>query len=129
MRSRQAGFTIVEVMIALLLTAIAIMGIIGLYVTTTRASGFTRHTTEASVLAEDKVEKLRTLTPASSIPTPVTEAGIDPEGKTGTGGIYTLTYTVTIPGGSTFANVQVIVTWVDDAITHTVTVNSRRNLP
>src|SRR3569832_1197360 len=54
------GFTLRDVMIAMVLTALAIMGIIALYVTETKASGFSRHTTEAAVLAQDKIEFLRT---------------------------------------------------------------------
>ena len=50
----------IEVMVAILLTAIATSGIIGLYIVETRASGFSRHSTEATVLAQDQIEILRT---------------------------------------------------------------------
>ena len=65
----QKGFTLLEVMIAMVLTALAIMGIIALYVTETKASGFSRHTTEAAVLAQDKIEFLRTQGPAATVNT------------------------------------------------------------
>jgi Tfp pilus assembly protein PilV len=61
MRRSEAGFTMIEVMIAMLLTAIAMIGIIALFMTQRKASGFSRHTTEATVLAQDKLEQLRTL--------------------------------------------------------------------
>ena len=123
----------IEVMIALVVSALAIMGIIALYATETRASGFSRHSTEAAVLAEDKVEKLRfagncavnigtIVTGACTAGT--TEATIDGQGKTG--GIYTRLYCEAT--SANYADIVVTVTWHDDGIAHTVTVGARRNL-
>ena len=73
-RPREAGFTMIEVMIALLLTAIAIVGIMSLYMSQTRASAYSRHTTEATVLAQDGLERLRSQgVPASATITTVIE--------------------------------------------------------
>jgi len=85
-RAGQAGFTMVEVMVAVLLTAIAVIGIIALYITETRASSYSRHATEASVLAADKLETLRTETLADgsySDPSPLTPQGDDPNAPVG----------------------------------------------
>jgi prepilin-type N-terminal cleavage/methylation domain-containing protein len=125
----QAGFTLIEVMVALLLAAIAIMGILGLYTTSTRASGFSRHTTEATILAEDKIESLRLL-PAVQVGTAITEPGLGALGTTSTG-IFTRSYTsLLVPNPAcNYANVQVIVTWNDDGTDHSVKVNSKRNCP
>jgi prepilin-type N-terminal cleavage/methylation domain-containing protein len=127
-RRRQGGFTLIEVMISLVLTAIAIMGIIALYITETKASGFSRHTTEGAVLAQDKVESLRTQGVAAAVST--TETGINERGGAPGTGIFTRTSTVAlVPAGSpTWADITVTVTWNDDSIGHTVTVRSRRNL-
>jgi Tfp pilus assembly protein PilV len=121
-RSTQSGFTLIEVMIAMTLTALAILGIIALYATETKASGFSRHSTEASVLAEDKVEKLRTI--ASGAIAPTIEPNIGPLGSSTTG-IFTLTYSETLNGA--FYDIVVTVTWNDDGLGHTVTVDARRN--
>ena len=59
-RRQQAGFTMIEVMIAMLLTALAVIGVLGLYRIESRASSFSRRETEAAVLAQDKLEELRT---------------------------------------------------------------------
>lgn len=88
MRSER-GFTMIEVMIAVLLTAIAIVGIIALYMTETRASSFSRHSTEATMLATDKLEKLRT----EIAPTSSGDAGLDAQGQTG--GLFDRKWTVT----------------------------------
>jgi Tfp pilus assembly protein PilV len=56
----------IELMVAILLTAIALMGLIALFLAQSKASGFTRHSTEATVLAVDKLEKLRTMSSAAS---------------------------------------------------------------
>ena len=122
-RCAQGGFTLIEVMLAMTLTALAIMGIIATYATETKASGFSRHSTEAAVLAEDKVEKLRT---GPSTAQAGTETAINERGLTTPAGIYTRAYTQT-PSAS-YADITVTVTWADDGQSHTVTVNARRNL-
>jgi len=123
-RKREEGFTLIEVMIAMVLTAIAIMGIIALYVTETKASGFSRHSTEASVLAQDRLEKLRLL---GSPPTTIvltSEPNLNE--RAGTGGIYTRKYSVTV--GANYADLYCEVDWSDDGIPHQVIMRGRRGL-
>ena len=60
-RGQQGGFTIIEVLIALLVLVVGFAGILSLQLTAMRATSFSRHATEASVLAEDKMEQLRTI--------------------------------------------------------------------
>lgn len=123
MRTRQAGFTMIEVMIAVLLTAIAVVGVIGLYRVQTRSSGYSRYATEASVLAADKLETLRT----TVLPASGSETGVDARGKVGVGGPYTRTWTVTQPV-TTQWNLRVDVAWNDDGNTRTVTLHAIRGL-
>jgi type IV pilus assembly protein PilV len=111
---RDAGFTMVEVMVALLVTAIAIIGILALYMTQTRASSYSRHTSEASVLAADGLEKLRTMT----VPVSGTESLINETGAPG--GIFTRTSSVV--GAGTPYDVNVRVTWEENGFTRTVQV-------
>ena len=118
------GFTLIEVMIAMVLTALAIMGIIALYVTETKASGFSRHTTEAAVLAQDKIEFLRTQGPAVSFG-PTTESGINE--RTQAGGIYNRITTETVVAGQ-YADVVVEIDWNDDGISHQIIMRGRRGL-
>jgi type II secretion system protein I len=118
----QGGFTLIEVMIAMTLTALAILGIIALYATETKASGVSRHSTEAAVLAEDKVEKIRT---GPSTLGSGTEPNIGALGS-GTTGIYTLQYWQT--PNTAYADIYVTVGWSDDGQSHSVVVEARRNL-
>ena len=123
---RRGGFTMIEVMVAILLTAIAIIGILALYMAQSRAGAYSRHTSEASVLATDGLEALR-VSPNSppSIPTltDVDERGV-------TGGIFTRTATVsalvgTAPTG--YYDLRVVVTWDEDGVARSVVLNGRRN--
>ena len=120
----QQGFTLIEVMIAMVLTALAIMGIIALYVTETRASGFSRHTTEAAVLAQDKIEFLRTQGPAAAVNT--TELNLNEREQAGSG-IYKRITTETVIAGQ-YADIVVEVDWSDDGIAHQIIMRARRGL-
>jgi Tfp pilus assembly protein PilV len=101
----------VEVLMAILLTAIAVIGIVGLFVSQTRASGRSRHQNEAAALAADKMEKLRTV----SAPVSGTETGLNVQGQTG--GIYERAWTVTTASGVTSLTVRV--GWDEDGIAAT----------
>ena len=119
-RTREDGFTLIEVMISILLTAVAVIGIMALYMTETRASAYSRHATEATVLATDKLEQLRTLlTPASG-----TETGLNSLGQSG--GIFGRASTVTT--GTSYIDLKVVVDWSEDGVSKSVTVYGRRGL-
>ena len=122
-RNRQAGFTLVEVLVSLVIMAVAVMGIMGLYKSQTGASAFSRHTSEAAVLAEDKIEKLRTLgtaaAQAGTDATPVDSQGV-------AGGLFTRTWSEVLQTLD-YADITVSVQWSDDGVSHTVTMYGRRN--
>lgn len=109
-------------MIAILLAAVAMIGILALYMTQTRAGSFSRHTTEAAVLATDGLEQLR----IAGVPASSTTASLDEQGKVVTGGLFTRTSTVTNVG--TFYDITVRISWDEDGATRNVIVNARRNL-
>ncbi len=117
-RRREAGFTMIEVMISILLTAIAIIGILALYMTQTRASSFSRRMTEASVLASDGLERMRTMV----IPISGTELDITEQGQPG--GIFDRASTATANGVDWDMNVAV--SWDEDGVLRTVLVYGRR---
>jgi prepilin-type N-terminal cleavage/methylation domain-containing protein len=117
-RDTQAGFTMIEVMISVLITAIAALGFIAMYMTETQAGAFTRHSTEASILATDKLEELRTVgdTPTSGNDTR------DAQGLTG--GMFTRQWTITTDTTNGFTSVIVQVGWNEDETVATCTVDS-----
>jgi Tfp pilus assembly protein PilV len=112
----------IEVMIAILLTAIATSGIIGLYVVETRASGFSRHTTEATILAQDRMERLRT---SGFVGATVVESGLDEQGLTG--GMFDREYEVI--SQTDWDDMTVTVKWTEDGYARQVILQSRRNHP
>lgn len=118
-RGSERGFTMIEVMIAVLLSAIAVIGIIALFVTQSRASGRARHETEAASLANDKLEKLRTV----AAPTSGTDPNnpIDAQGNAldaqGNPGIFYRKWDVTSVSGVSAMTVKV--GWDDDDVPST----------
>ena len=118
----QAGFTLIEVMIAILLTVIAEMGIVGLVRAESRSANRSRHLTEASVLAEGEMEYLRA---TQSFSTTGTGSGsdtspVDVQGNSG--GIYTRAWSwapnATI---SNAYNYTTTVSWSEDGTATAVT--------
>jgi prepilin-type N-terminal cleavage/methylation domain-containing protein len=118
-RRRQGGFTMIEVMIASLLTAIAMSGIVGLYMVQMRSSGYSRHNTEATILAEDKMEALRTQT----IPVSGTETLNEP------GGVPNLfERRWSVAPQANWIDYNVTVSWLEEGALRSITVSSRRGL-
>ncbi|MGE0871664.1 MAG: prepilin-type N-terminal cleavage/methylation domain-containing protein [Kofleriaceae bacterium] len=124
-RSAQAGFTMVECLVAILLMAISTSGLLALYMSQTRAAGYSRHATEATVLAQDQLERLRT-TAAPGVTTTGTQAGLNEKGQVVSGGLFTRSWTST-PVLS-YVDVAVTVTWNEDGATKNVVLRTRRNL-
>ncbi len=66
------GFTLIEVLIALVILSVAFLGLAGLMVQTTKNNSFGGRITEAATLAQDKLEELRAtswgaITPGSDL--------------------------------------------------------------
>ena len=53
------GFSLIEVLIALVILSISLLALAGLMVTTTGNNSFGSHMTEAATFAQDKLEELR----------------------------------------------------------------------
>ncbi len=56
---KSKGFTMIEVLIALVILSVALLALAGLMIYTTRSNSFGNHMTEATTLAQDKLEELR----------------------------------------------------------------------
>jgi len=63
---KSKGFSLIEVLIALIILSIAFLGLAGLMIQTTRNNSFGGRITEAATFAQDKLEELRS-TPWVSI--------------------------------------------------------------
>jgi prepilin-type N-terminal cleavage/methylation domain-containing protein len=55
------GFSMIEMLIALVILAISLLALAGLMATTTRNNSFGGHMTEAATFAQDKLEELKAL--------------------------------------------------------------------
>jgi len=55
------GFTLIEVLVALVILSFSLLALAGLMVTTTKNNSFGSHMTEAATFAQDKLEELRAI--------------------------------------------------------------------
>ena len=58
-RTRSKGFTLIEILVALVILSISLLALAGLMVTTTKNSSFGGRMTEAATFAQDLLEQLR----------------------------------------------------------------------
>jgi prepilin-type N-terminal cleavage/methylation domain-containing protein len=115
-RGRARGMTLIEVMIALLVTTVALLGALATVGATIRGANFSRNATEASVLAQARLEAMVSL-PAGTVTlsTPIDgdlpDETLDALGNLGT--IYTRRTTWGTTPDKLRRTVTVTVTWKD----------------
>jgi Tfp pilus assembly protein PilV len=121
-RDREAGLSIIELMVACTVMLVGMAMLLKVIATSMTATSFSRHSTEAAVLAEDKMEALRTL-PVAAIRAGnervTSNRAVDPTG------LYVRSWTA-VPGATT-TTVSVTVSWReygDDQ--HSVVLNVER---
>jgi type IV pilus assembly protein PilV len=109
---RSNGFSLIEVIIALFILAVALLALAGLMVSTTKNTSFGGHMTEASTFAQDKVEELK-VSPWGSV-----VSGADT--RTGSTGInYSRIWTVRDNANSTQRWATITVNW-NDRTSHSI---------
>jgi Tfp pilus assembly protein PilV len=132
-RRRTRGLTLIEVMIALLVTTIALLGALATVGITVRGANFSRNATEASVLVQAKLETLVSLpqgVSGGSLPTVTSpETTLDANGNTVPTGIYTRTTTWTQTTSPAQRTCTVTVSWTDlTGSSHAVTASRTQDL-
>lgn len=128
LRTSQRGFTLIEALVALLIMAFCMLGLAGMQMAMSRNADLARQRSEATRLAQEKLEELRAF---NSI-----ETGADKEAwdslangsdEITTGSNVSFTRQVTLGGSNADAQrtIQVAVSWVDrSGETKNVTLNS-----
>jgi type IV pilus assembly protein PilV len=116
-RSKKSkGFSLIEVLIALVILAVALLALAGLMVQSTNSNSWGSHLTEASTFAQDKLEELRMTT----WPNLVSDSDV----RTGSTGInYTRTWTVATNTAGNLRTVNISIRWTDNT-NHTIRILS-----
>jgi prepilin-type N-terminal cleavage/methylation domain-containing protein len=109
---RSKGFSLIEVLVALFILAIALLALAGLMVTTTRNNSFGGHMTEAATFAQDKLEEFIVTPWANLVSGADTRAGA-------TGINYTRTWTIVTNGPGNLRTVTLTINW-NDKISHSI---------
>jgi Tfp pilus assembly protein PilV len=105
-------------MIAMVILAIALLGLAGLQIVSVRGNSLASQITEATTIAQDQLEQLiatpfATLVGLGTVANNVTRKGVT----------YNVHYTVTPDPGGTRADVDVTIAWTQDT-NHAVTISS-----
>ena len=108
----QAGFTLIEVLVAASLASIGLLGLTALHANALRSTAVGRNTSVATSLAAQEIEDLRRL-PATSV-TSVSAQSITVAGRT-----YSRSATVSNAPIGTGKQVAVMVGWSDEFGAHT----------
>jgi type IV pilus modification protein PilV len=114
---KSKGFSLIEVLVALVILSISLLALAGLMVQSTKNSSWGSHLTEAATLAQDILERLRAVRPQTDIP----EGTNNDQVIAASGVTYTRTWTVTTNVDSTLRNISITVTWTD-SVPHSITI-------
>ena len=102
------GFTLIEVVTALIILAIGLLAIATMQITSTRGAHFSNSVTQATVLGQDKLEYLRNL----SYGHPDLSSGQHDEG-TISDTIFSRQYNIVEDAGNSMKTIIVTVQWTD----------------
>jgi type IV pilus assembly protein PilV len=120
-RAAPRGFTLVEVLVALGIMAVGMVGVLALQKGAANASGYSRRATEAAILAEDKLEQLRTVPMVG-----VTDGAdrVDAGGVPADDAVFVRSWTVV--WADTLATLTVTVGWNESDGAHSITYRTVR---
>jgi type IV pilus modification protein PilV len=115
--TRQAGFTLIEALIALIVMAFGMLALAGMQITLSRSSDVAKQRTEAVRLAQRRIDELRSFTSiAVSASHPISWNGMaNTTTTTTTNATYTIATTFGSSASAPMRPVNVTVSWVDRA--------------
>jgi prepilin-type N-terminal cleavage/methylation domain-containing protein len=109
---KPTGFTLIEVLIALVILAVSLLGMAGLMATTTRNTSDGGRMTEAVTLIQGKLEELKATSPARIANNGLNVVVPDPVSNVIRGTTYTRSWMV-VPDINNTYRVTVTVSWTD----------------
>jgi prepilin-type N-terminal cleavage/methylation domain-containing protein len=105
------GFSLIEILIALVILSIALLGLAGLMIQTTKNNSFGGRMTEAATFAQDKLEEFRAI---GWVKIPPNTGGIDQLNGATTGIVYTRNWQVAPnPINGNLKEITVTINWAD----------------
>jgi type IV pilus assembly protein PilV len=114
----EAGFTLIEIMIALVILSISLIALAGLQISAIRGNAFSKRMTTAVTIAEAKIEQLKNM--------PYVNIQSEASAQL-TQGNMNFTRQVVVTNNSPIANsktVDVTVTWSDGSKSHTIPIST-----
>ena len=117
---KQEGFTLLEVMIAVLIMSIGLLGLTGLQIVATKTNSFSNQMTVGITLGQDKLEELRNLAYDDAQLT----AGTHPDSGNPIKGVgdmgFNRSWSVVEDAVNTLKTITVTVQWPDPDDSHSV---------
>jgi prepilin-type N-terminal cleavage/methylation domain-containing protein len=122
--SSQKGFTLIEIMIAIFLLAVALLGLASVTTMVIKGNAFGKTSTTATTLVKDKMEELKAMT-YSTLPTGtlIDYASADGTVQTSSAGAYYTRSWTTVPGTGT-NTITVNVTWPSNRSVQLITIRA-----
>ena len=102
------GFTLTEVLIGFVILAVGMLAVAAMQITSTKGGYFSSNMTQATILAQDKLEYLKNLSYRDSD----LSSGQHNEG-TISGTIFSRQYTIAEDAGNSMKTITVTVQWTD----------------
>ena len=123
---KRNGFTLIEVLVGLVILVVGLLAIAGMLLTSVKGNYFSNHLTQASYIAQDRLEYLKTLPITHASLTPGTHTSQPEAGSvTSSGQVFSRSYTVVVNGH--LRTITYTVTW-NDGRDHTVSFTTMRSI-
>jgi type IV pilus assembly protein PilV len=117
------GFTLIEVLVGLIILAVGLLGVAGMQLTSVKGNSFSNNLTQASYVAQDRIEHLKNLpitSPIFASTQTYTESQVDISGQK-----FNRSYRITVNG--TLRTIIYTVTWFD-GVNHSVSFTTIRSI-
>ncbi len=112
--SKEKGFSLIEVLIGLIILAIGILAVAGMQITSIVGTSFSNNLTQASVIAQDRLEFLKGLT--------LTDVKLDTNNYPNDikVGVFTGSYQANRNVTPNFVTITYTISWLEKGVPHTV---------